>query len=315
MALQGGCHSLLPLLMLRAVVGFGEAALWVGAATWATDLASPGRRAEATSYQSAAVFVGLGLGPVVGNWLSTREDYTAGFVLSAVCMGISAVVVLAVHDDRADLQHVTNDSPPWWHALLHPAGLTTGVVLALAMVGYTAWAGFLALRADEVGTNPGTIFAVYSALVLCVRVLGARLPERIGLGRCAAAALSGITVGLVVMAAVDGVTGLWVGSILAAGGVSLMYPALTALSVNQVSDAERTAVVSTFTMFFEVGAGIGGLLCGAVASVSSYQGGFAVGAMAVVVGLAVLWFAVLLPRRRDPAVWDLTRPSGPPPVQ
>ena len=76
-----------------------------------------------------------------------------------------------------------------------------------------------------------------------------------------------------------------------------MYPDLMAMTVNGVSEHERARVISTFTMFFEVGTAAGGLLFGFLAELTSKRGGFLAGACSAAVGL---WFlrSVAMPRFR-----------------
>jgi predicted MFS family arabinose efflux permease len=100
-----------------------------------------------------------------------------------------------------------------------------------------------------------------------------------------------------VMAAVDGGGGLLLGTIVLSVGISLNYPSLMALTLNSVPDDERPAVVPTFTAFFEVGTAAGGLALGPVADHAGYQAAFAAGGAAMFVGVAVLWFFVIVPRR------------------
>src|ERR671915_230216 len=60
--------SLRALLALRLLSGVGEAGFYVGAASVINDLAPDERRGEALSYFSLALFGGLALGPLVGEW-------------------------------------------------------------------------------------------------------------------------------------------------------------------------------------------------------------------------------------------------------
>ena len=54
--------------------------LFVGAATSISDLAPPGRGAEAASYFSVAVFGGLGIGPVISESVIGSDRFDAGAV-------------------------------------------------------------------------------------------------------------------------------------------------------------------------------------------------------------------------------------------
>ena len=294
LALHPLARSIAPLVVLRMAMGVSEALLFVGAATIVNELAPAHRRAEAASYFSVAVFAGLGLGPLVGEALADGAHFTRAFMVAAAACATAAVASLAV--DRQPVIAVTAERGER-RRLLHPAGVVTGGVLALAMVGYTGWAAFLPLRADEVGGDAGGMFLAYSILVLVLRLAGARVPERVGLGRCAAVALVFIGGALVLMSAVSGSAGLWLGTLALGCGISLLYPSLMAITVNAVSDAERPAVIATFTMFFEVGGAIGGVILGGVASFGGYRAAFGVGGLISLVALVPLWTAVLAPRR------------------
>jgi MFS family permease len=282
------------MLGLRMLVGMSEAMLFVGAATIINNIAPAHRRAEAASYFSIAVFAGIGIGPVVGDRLADSGQYTATFLLAAAFALASFLAAFGAPGRRPA------PAPPSVRRVrfVHPAGVVTGVVLASAMIGYIGWSAFLALRADQVGASAGTLFLVYSVLVIVLRLTGAKVPERVGLGRCAAFALVLIGTALVMMAVIPGAAGLWAGTLVLSIGITLLYPSLMAISVNSVSEpAERTAVVSTFTMFFEVGAAVGGLLLGGVAAATSYQGAFLAGGLVAYGGLLVLWRYVIVPRR------------------
>jgi len=293
--------SLLPLLGLRAVMGVAEAFQFVGAATIINELAPPNRRAEATSYFSVAVFTGLGLGPIIGEHFASAGRYDAAFVTAAALGAVAFLITLLFqkplpHVDRRTT-HV-GPKPP----LLHPRGLRGGIVLAAAMIGYAGWATFLPLRSDEVGVSAGLLFLLYSLVVLVLRVAGAKLPERVGLGRCTLVAIVLISAALFVMFAVPGAAGLWLGTAVLAFGIAFLYPALMALVLVGVDDAlDRAAVVATFTMFFEVGSATGGLLLGAVAALGGYTSAFLAGSMVAASGVVLLWTLMLKPRRRHAA--------------
>ncbi len=299
-ALTGPVPGLAVLLVLRMLAGLGEAAQFVGAATLINDLSAPERRAEAASYFSVAVFGGLGIGPLVGEAFADRGAFTAAFLAAAGCCVVSTALALLAPDRPGATRPAPGSPEPVRPPLFHPRAFGTGAVLAMAMFGYTAWVAFLPLQATNVGMSAGALFLAYSVLVLVLRVAGARIPERVGLGRCAAAALCLIGAGLLVMALLGTRAGLTVGTVVLGVGISLLYPALMAVTVNGVGDHERASVVSTFTMFFEVGGALGGIVLGGIAAATSYLGAFAAGGVVALAGLPVLWRWVLVPRRSPP---------------
>ena len=291
-ALCATVHALVALIALRIFAGFGDAALFVGAATIISELSPPNRRAEGAAYFSVAVFIGLGVGPFIGDMLQRGGHFAVAFLIAAACDLVAAALALLVQQPP-ELLVPTGGRP----RILHPAGLRTGVVLAVVMTGFAGWSTFVALRADELHVGAGLFFALYSFAVLVLRVTCARLPERLGLGRVAFVAIGLCGVGMVLMGAVDGVTGMVIGTLVMSVGIAFYYPSLMAITLNSVVDGERAAVVPTFTMFFEVGSAAGGLALGPVADFLGYRAVFLTGGVLALADLALLWTVVLVPRQ------------------
>ncbi len=294
-------HSIAALLPLRAFTGIGEAALFVGAATLIADLSPSDRRAEGASYFSLAVFGGLGIGPVIGEIVLGDGRYQAVFLASAVACAIAALIALAAPNRVAGVATAapTEGRRPGFHR----AALVPGLVLACGIGGFAAFTAFLPTHAESLGMPAAGPFVVYSVLCLGLRLFGARLPERIGLGNALTSALAGLTAGLLVLAAVGQPRGVYLGTIVISLGMALLYPSLMAFTVDSVREEDRARVLASFTMFFEVGTVGGGLLLGPVAQFAGDRGAFVGGAVIAVMGLWVLrrW---LLPvaRERRPVV-------------
>ena len=173
--------------------------------------------------------------------------------------------------------------------LLHRAALAPGVVLFLGLIGLAGFTAFVPLYVRELDLGGAdTLFLLYGGLILCVRIVGARLPDILGGRRAATIALTCGAVGLAVMAAWPSVAGLVVGTAVFAAGMSLLYPALLVLALTAVPDNERGSVVGTFSSFFDLSQGLGALILGGVAALSGYRGAFAGGAIAAGVGVVLL---------------------------
>jgi MFS family permease len=85
---------------LRLLTGAGEAFFFVGVLTAVADLAPPQRRGEAMSLASLSLYVGIGMGPLLGEVAIERFGFAAAWTLAAAA-GLAAVVVaLRVPDTR-----------------------------------------------------------------------------------------------------------------------------------------------------------------------------------------------------------------------
>lgn len=272
------------LVAIRLVTGLGEAGFFIGAATAAQDLAPDDRRGEAASFFSIAIYGGLAFGPTVGEYLYRHQGPGANWAFAAGGCAVASVMSSFV---PRDLGRVAD--PPPRRGILHPAAVLPGSVLLLGLFGFTAFSAFVPLYVDEIGLDDaGPFFLLYGVIVLVVRIVGARLPDRLGPVRTSSIALVAIATGIATVAAVASVAGLWIGTVLLAIGMSLLFPALFTLAVNNAPSDERSHAVGTFSLFFDLSQGLGAPILGIVVTVTGAERSAFVAAAAVaVIGLVV----------------------------
>ena len=58
---------------------------------------------------------------------------------------------------------------------------------------------------------------------------------------------------------------------------ALLYPSLSLVAINSVSESRRGSALGTFTAFFDIGIGIGAVLTGLAAAVGGYPAAFWLG--------------------------------------
>lgn len=276
--------SLVPLLALRLLTGVGEAFFYVGAAAAINDIAPDERRGEALSFFSLALYAGLAVGPVFGELVLGLDRYDAAWLLSAGAASLALVLGWKVPDTRPER------SGPGSARLVHRAALLPGTVLAASVWGLAGFSTFVPLYARELGLSGSSyVFVTYSALVLALRLFGARIPDRLGTRRTATMALAASAAGMAIMGLFDDVAGLFASVVVFGVGQALAFPALMSIAVRGAPASERGAVVGTFTAFFDLAFGLGAVSLGAVASVFGYAGTFRVASFVALGGLGLLY--------------------------
>ena len=286
-ALYGAVDSFSWFVAMRVLAGLGEAAFFVGAATMITDRAPVERRGEAVSYWSIAVYGGLAFGPWLGERVlgSNDDRFAASWAVAAGFAAVSVIIGFATSE--ADGRPVP---PPRGGSLVHRRAIGPGFVLFCGFVSLAGWQAFVKLyaREDLATDDVGGVFLLYGVLILGIRVFGARLPDQLGAHRAGTAALAFGAIGIGIVAAWPTLAGLYVGTFVFALGQSLAYPALLVLALHGVDDSERGSVVGTFSSFFDLSMGLGGVICGIVADRFGYREMFAVGVAFAVGGLVYL---------------------------
>lgn len=282
------------LIVLRLLLGAAQAAIMVAMLSAVMAWVSEFRRAEAASVFSIAPYIGLAIGPVIGQLISNAYGYGPAFLSAGVIAAAGALPVITLRSsdirvaDRALLEG--QDKPP---AFYLPA-ILPGVVLALGIVGMVGMNAFLPLYAPTLGYfQVQWMFFFYSAIVLSVRLFGRKVPDRVGPRVTGISATVAIVIGLLIMAVTPGWVGLYVAIVPLAIGIALQYPGLMALVLSKADDRTRPSAIATFTMFFDIAQGLGGLVVGLAAAVGGYRAVFGTGAVCSMIGLVVLVVWVL----------------------
>lgn len=259
-----GARSLLLLAGVRGLFAVGETLAFLAIANLVAAHAPEGRQTEAASHNSAALFAGIGFGPLIGDRLSQAGSFTTAFLVASALgvVGIGCLVVARRHVANPRLVHRLADdqcASLGRRLGLHRGGLRPGLVLACVVIAQGTWSLFLTPYADSVGVGEvGALFLVSSLVILTLRVVAARVPARVGLRRSAAFSVVGVASGLIVLGVVQGRLGLWLSVVLVALGMAQMFPTLIGITLGRVSMMDRPLALSTFVMFFEVGSALGG---------------------------------------------------------
>lgn len=197
---------------------------------------------------------------------------------------VSGLLALGVPDTRA-----ANQGEAARRGLLHPRGILPGLVLLAGAWGMAGYFAFVSLYALHLGLEGAASFlSVYAAVVIGLRVVGAKLPDRIGARRLSGIALVIGAVGLGIIGLWADPAGLMVGTILFATGVAYSFPALSLLAISSVPASERGAVLGTYTAFLDLAFGLGPVSVGAMVAGYGYGAAFVAAGGVSLLGVVVL---------------------------
>ncbi len=285
--------SLAALLVLRALAGVGQAAVVVGASTRALDLAPASRHGEVSSYVMVAVQLGFGLGPLLGELALRGAGY--GAVWASAAAGSGLVVLLGTRIPRTDRPEAVTI-----RTLLHPAAVVPGIVFGIGSLGFIGLLAFAPLYADRLGLAAvAPVFLLCSGTIVAIRIIGARIPDRLGAVTAGSAALGLVVVGLLVMGVLATPLGLYLGVLVLAAGTAVFAPAMALAAVQGVPAGERAQVMATFTLFLDLASAVGPALLGVAAARAGFGATFVAAAAAAAVAAVLLrrWLAPRLAAR------------------
>ncbi|MEO5704069.1 MAG: MFS transporter [Candidatus Limnocylindrales bacterium] len=286
--------SLEILIVMRFALGIGEALFFVAGIAAATDLAPAHRRGEAISLVSLSLYLGIAIGPIIGELILHSSGYAAVWIVTAALYVVSVGLSWIVPETLQVAEEPVAGEPPRKHRLIHPRGIAPGLLALCGVWGMGPFFTFIPLLVDDLGLgSAGPLFGVFAIVVVVLRLFGARLPDRIGAARLSGTAFIATSIGLAIsglaVARVVPVTeGLYAGTILFGAGVAFTLPAILAMAVVGIRPDERGAVVGTAGLFVDAAFGLSPAVLGFVATVTDYPTTFLLSAAIAAIGAAYL---------------------------
>jgi MFS family permease len=288
--------SLALFIVARALLGIAEAFFFVAVFAAGADLAPETRRGEALNILSLSLYVGLGIGPAIGEIVQRTSGFDAVWIVALGLTIVAAVSSWFVPETSPTI--LKRGEEPTRSRLIHPAAIFPGILILAGTTGMAGFLAFLPLHAASVGMDgAGLPLAIYALLVIALRIVFAKLPDQVGPARVSGGALAVGAIGLAILGLIQSPAGVLVGTVAFALGVAFLMPGLLTLAVSRVSQMERGSVVGTASAFLDLAFGVAPALLGLVAARVGYGGVFLAGAVASALGFVLLlgWTA-----RTDP---------------
>ena len=282
-----------PLLFLTVLHAIAAGTLFASYFTYATHVVPAERRIEGVAMFGVAGMLPNGLGPPLSEWLLRASGSRTYFAVAAGFTTASLLITLLLHDVRAD-----HDGGPrgagvaeWLRLVRARTLLMPFAATFLFGSGIAALFTFLAPYALATGRGEvGGFFFAYAMAAILTRVVGGRLPERLGARIVLIPALLAFAAGLAATPLASTPASLLAIGALCGVGHGYAFPILNVLVVARTPARVRGAVVSLYTAMIDLGQTVGAPLFGAIATVS-FPAMFATAAVALVgaaLGMALL---------------------------
>jgi predicted MFS family arabinose efflux permease len=236
---------------------------------WVVELAPLPQRGRALGIFGVSVWVGLAAGPQIGQWLVAEGGYAALW-LGCGGLGLLCAAVLTRTRRQTAVGRPAISSNAGGGAGLARLVARPGVASAIAWSGEGTVLAFLTEHLEGRGlpaaglTGAASVFTVFAVSVIAARLALARLVDRVGAVRTAAAALLVVGAGLAVLAVASTFSVAAAGALLLGLGFAPLYPALALLATAEIPDERRAQGIGIFSAYMDAGIAGGAALGGLV---------------------------------------------------
>jgi MFS family permease len=283
-----------PLLYgVRILFGIGAGALFTGYFTFVSDVIPEGRRTEGIALFGIFGILPLLLNPFVGELELAPQQLRWFFPLVGCGVLLSLLPVATLEETTA-----RGKASGVWRvgrvvrALGHGSLWAPWLAMVLLAGPVAVYLTFATVTAEARGlSNPGLMYVTYSLGAIVVRVLGARVPDRVGPANLITPALASFAGGLLVLAQADSPFAFLLAGLLAGLGHGYCFPVVMSQVVTRAPVRLRGSSVAVVTGLFDLTALVATPLYGWLADGFGDEAMYLICAAVTVVGL-VIWAVV-----------------------
>src|SRR5262245_21949572 len=280
-------------------------ALFAAYFTYAADLVPATRRAEGIAIFGIAGMIPNGLGPALGEVMIARAGYP-GFFLTATAFALASLLLSTLVPGLKAEPHGLRLGTPWitsgrdvMHLLRRGGVLPVLLAAALFGVGVNAAFYFVApFTRDLFIMHASPFFVAYATTTVLLRIVGRRLPDRVGPQRIAVPSFGVFAAGLVALCFLPVPGVLVLAGVACGAGHGSLFPTLNALTVERTPPRLHGIAVSLYTAALDLGGVVGTPLCGAIARGFGYRTMFALTSTTALGGLTLMARDLRAARRR-----------------
>lgn len=251
-------------------IGFGFATTLYGSI--AAEIVPASRRGEGLGFFAIGATLAASIGPFIGILLIEEGDFSNFFII--VCIVLIATLFFtyftktpSIKDsDRSDKQG------KWYKKIIVKEAVFPAFFVMLLGISYGGILSFITLFGKEANIDHiGYFFLIVPLFELLVRLVAGKVFDQYGPFPVLVPGAIFCLIGTMILAYSSSLTMLLISGAFYGIGYGAIFPTIQAWIINRVSADKQTIATATFYNFFDLGIGVGALILGIIAEVTSYS--------------------------------------------
>ena len=281
-------------ILFRIIHGFSFGMVTVSGNTIVIDIMPSSRRGEGLGYYGLANNIAMSIGPMTGLFLHDASiGYTTIFCcsLGACMLGfLCAYLVKTPHKAPVQREPISLDR------FILLKGIPAGISLLLLSIPYGMTTNYVAMYAKQIGitTSTGFFFTLMAIGMAVSRLFSGKLVDKGMITQVIQTGMYLVCICFFGLSACGWVIEwfqeatlaiFYLIALLLGIGFGTMFPAYNTLFVNLAPNSQRGTATSTYLTSWDVGIGIGMVVGGYIAEISTFKMAYFAGAILTVLSL------------------------------
>ena len=281
-------------IIFRIIHGFSFGMVTVSGNTIVIDIMPSSRRGEGLGYYGLANNIAMSIGPMTGLFL---HDASVGYTFIFSCSLIACMVgFLCAYLVKTPYKTPVKREPISLDRFILLKGIPAGISLLLLSIPYGMTTNYVAMYAKQIGitSSTGFFFTLMAIGMAVSRLFSGKLVDKgkitqviqtgmylvcfcfFGLSACGWIIDWSLSMTTIFFFAISLLLGI---------GFGTMFPAYNTLFVNLAPNSQRGTATSTYLTSWDVGIGIGMVVGGYIAEISTFKIAYLAGAILTVFSL------------------------------
>ena len=289
-------------ILIRIFTGIALGFFVTAINAYVADIVPSKRRGEAIGYFGIFHNVAVAIGPAVGWWIISSSwtlgtenhlrtllptpgpdkagiyNYSTLFLLASILGLLSLIASFRMKEKPVSLKKIESShvlksfsfSQLFYRPALFPGFINSGLWFI-----HNGLISFMPLYSMQIGLeNIGLFFTFYALGMVCSRIIGGKISDRLSRSAVVVPGLFLILVSMAIMAWTHSIIILLLTGIVCGFGFGIVHPALTAMVVDRAEEDKRGSALSTFMIGQDAGLTLGAILLGIVLTYTSFKGLF-----------------------------------------
>jgi len=281
-------------ILFRIIHGLSFGMVTVSGNTIVIDIMPSSRRGEGLGYYGLANNIAMSIGPMTGLFL---HDASVGYT-SIFCCALGACVVgfLCAYLVKTPYKSPVKKEPISLDRFILLKGIPAGISLLLLSIPYGMTTNYVAMYAKQIGitSSTGFFFTLMAIGMAVSRLFSGKLVDKGMITQVIQAGMYLVCFCFFGLSACGWLIGwnehatfflFYAVALLSGIGFGTMFPAYNTLFVNLAPNNQRGTATSTYLTSWDVGIGIGMVLGGYIAELTTFKVAYLAGASLTVVSL------------------------------
>lgn len=279
--------SIAMLLVLRIFLGGTFSLVTTAGSTLSIDLMPSERRGEGIGYLGAITVLAMAAGPMLGLYFMSVFSYEGLFISAFV--SCTAGCICAYFIKSKPRPKVIDHAPISLDRFFLKSATSLAVVTALLNFPYGAMMAYMPLYLKESGivAEAGNFFMYLSVGVVISRLISGKLLNKGLQNLLLTIGISGLVLTIFMFTFFLNEITFIISSLMIGLCYGLTSPSIQSLIINLVPHSKRGTANSTYFVALDLGAGMGMLLGGFIASATSYKTLFTIAFICVIIDFLI----------------------------